>query len=315
MNPDSQTCWLNSCLQLVLTAMDHLENIAEFGSDLWNQLIWLQGKDPSVVLDPTDIKNVIITTERQRLIKGNLPPSNMLFDLGNLPLMYGEEHSSVNRIGQQDCQDFFLCLDENRLLWYDIFNLFKVNTLSMTECVSCGNVSKQEVSSKASTLVKLECPNQPISMKMYIEQKMNDCEEIDGWRDEDGCGQVTVGKKSEKIASIEEVEFIIFRIQRLIQFDQQQHIIRTEISVDANEEVNLIDANGTSAKYLPISIIHHRGNVIGKSTEGHFLADVKNNNTNTWFRTSDNDTPVDITEKGLTKMGYIFLYKKSRNDI
>ena len=100
MNPDSQTCWLNSCLQLVLTAMDHLENIAEFGSDLWSQLIWLQGKDPSVVLDPTDIKNVIITTERQRLIKGNLPPSNMLFDLGNLPLMYGEEHSSVNRIGQ-----------------------------------------------------------------------------------------------------------------------------------------------------------------------------------------------------------------------
>ena len=101
----------------------------------------------------------------------------------------------------------------------------------------------------------------------------------------------------------------------MIQFDQQQHIIRTEISVDANEEVNLLDANGTSAKYLPISIIHHSGNVIGKSTEGHFLADVKNNNTNTWFRTSDNDTPVDITEKGLTKMGYIFLYKKSRNDI
>ena len=72
MNPDSQTCWLNSCLQLVLTAMDHLENIAEFGSDLWSQLIWLQGKDPSVVLDPTDIKNVIFTAERQRLVKGNL---------------------------------------------------------------------------------------------------------------------------------------------------------------------------------------------------------------------------------------------------
>ena len=38
MNPDSQTCWLNSCLQLVLTAMDHSENIGDFGSDLWNQL-------------------------------------------------------------------------------------------------------------------------------------------------------------------------------------------------------------------------------------------------------------------------------------
>ena len=313
INPDSQTCWLNSCLQLVLTAIDHLEDITEFGSDLWNQLIWLQGKDPSVDLDPTDIKNEIIKTEQQRIIEANIPHSNMLFDLGNLPIMYEGGSSSVNRIGQQDCQDFFLCLDENRELWSDVFNLFKVNTLSMTECVSCENVSKQDASNNASTMVKLECPHEPISMKQYIEQKMNDSEEIDGWRDEDGCGLVTKGKKSEKIANIEEVEFIIFRVQRLIQVDQQQHIIRTQIRVDQNEEVNLIDANGISAKFLPISIIHHRGNVVGKSTEGHYLADVKNIETNSWYRTSDNDPPVDITHIGLTKMGYIFLYKKSRN--
>ena len=122
----------------------------------------------------------------------------MLFDLGNLPIMYEGGSSSVNRIGQQDCQDFFLCLDENRELWYDVFNLFKVNTLSMTECVSCENVSKQDASNSASTMVKLECPHEPISMKQYIEQKMNDSEEIDGWRDEDGCGQVTKGKKVKK---------------------------------------------------------------------------------------------------------------------
>ena len=183
----------------------------------------------------------------------------------------------------------------------------------MTECVSCENVSKQDFSNSASTMIKLECPPQPMSMKQYIEQKMNDSEEIDGWRDEDGCGLVTKGKKSEKIANIEEVEFIIFRVQRLIQVDQQQHIIRTQIRVDQNEEVNLIDANGISAKFLPISIIHHRGNVVGKSTEGHYLADVKNIETNSWYRTSDNDPPVDITHIGLTKMGYIFLYKKSRN--
>ena len=313
INPDSQTCWLNSCLQLVLTAIDHLEDITEFGSDLWNQLIWLQGKDPSVDLDPTDIKNEIIKTEQQRLIERNIPQSNMLFDLGNLPIMYEGGSSSVNRIGQQDCQDFFLCLDENRELWYDVFNLFKVNTLSMTECALCRYVSKQDVSNNASTMVKLECPPKPMSMKQYIEQKMNDSEEIDGWRDEDGCGQVTKGKKSEKIANIEEVEFIIFRVQRLIQVDQQQHIIRTQIRVDQNEEVNLIDANGISAKFLPISIIHHRGNVVGQSTEGHYLADVKNIETNSWYRTSDNDPPVDITNIGLTEMGYIFLYKKTRN--
>ena len=99
----------------------------------------------------------------------------------------------------------------------------------------------------------------------------------------------------------------------MIQVDQQQHIIRTQIRVDENEEVNLIDANGISAKFLPISIIHHRGNVVGMSTEGHYLADVRNIETSSWYRTSDNDPPVDITHSGLTKMGYIFLYKKSRN--
>ena len=88
-------------------------------------------------------------------------------------------------------------------------------------------------------------------------------------------------------------------------------IIKTEISVDVNDRVNLTDVNGRTAQFDPISIIHHIGHVIGNTTQGHYLADVKNKNTNSWFRTSDNAPPEDITEIGLTKMGYIFLYKKS----
>ena len=59
-NPDLETCWLNSCLQLVLSALDFKETISETGSILWQNLIWLQGKDVSVPLDPTDVKHMII---------------------------------------------------------------------------------------------------------------------------------------------------------------------------------------------------------------------------------------------------------------
>ena len=48
---------------------------------------------------------------------------------------------------------------------------------------------------------------------------------------------------------------------------------------------------------------------IGETT----LADVKNKDTQKWFRTSDSDPPKDLTQSGLTKNGYIFLYKKETN--
>jgi hypothetical protein len=63
--------------------------------------------------------------------------------------------------------------------------------------------------------------------------------------------------------------------------------------------------------FSPIAIIHHSGNVRGDTTQGHYRADVKNREANCWYRTSDNDPPENLSEKGLTKMGYIFLYKKS----
>merc|ERR1712030_7480 len=86
VNPDAQTCWLNSCLQLILTAMDHIEDIVETGSVLWDHLLWLQGKDHSVDLDPTDVKFVIINTERERIVRNNIQHNNMLFDLGNIDI-------------------------------------------------------------------------------------------------------------------------------------------------------------------------------------------------------------------------------------
>ena len=120
-----------------------------------------------------------------------------------------------------------------------------------------------------------------------------------------------MGKSSTRIANIEDTEYVVFVLKRLTVVQNNMEIIKTEISVDVNDRVNLTDVNGRTAQFEPISIIHHIGHVIGNTTQGHYLADVKNKVTNSWFRTSDNAPPEDITEIGLTKMGYIFLYKKT----
>ena len=116
---------MNSCLQVILTAIDHLEDIVETGSPLWDHLLWLQSKGHSIALDPTDIKQLILNTERERIASNNIPQNNMLFDLGNLDIFSDQGNLSVNQIGQQDCREFFCCLDENRDKWPDVFNLFK----------------------------------------------------------------------------------------------------------------------------------------------------------------------------------------------
>ena len=77
-----------------------------------------------------------------------MAPNHMLFDLGNLQIMctVDDDNIRVNRIGQQDCKDFFYCLDENR------------DSLTMTRCTYCNNVSQQDVSGTGFTIIELDCP-------------------------------------------------------------------------------------------------------------------------------------------------------------
>ena len=59
-NPDLSTCWLNSCLQLLLSSLDHSDVDRHFQSELGLILSELANLDPRRTIDPTDIKNLII---------------------------------------------------------------------------------------------------------------------------------------------------------------------------------------------------------------------------------------------------------------
>ena len=310
INPDAETCWLNSCLQLVLTAFDFKESLELTGSVLWENLIWLKGKHASVALDPTDVKQAIILTERERILRKNVAPTHTLFNLGNLPVLYTEE-IRTERIGQQDCKDFFFCIDENREAWPDVFNLFQAQMIEETECSCCEHISRQELSSNARTMIPLTCPTSNQAMKAFLEDQLNGSYNVENWRDEDGCDNRVVGIKRTRISNLNEMDYLVIQLQRLIQVDNQLHIIQTEVSVNPEEEVMLCDKEGNVCKFLPMAIIHHSGNVHHQTTQGHFRADVKNKETGKWFRTSDNDQPKELAKGGLTKKGYIFLYKRN----
>jgi hypothetical protein len=88
-------------------------------------------------------------------------------------------------------------------------------------------------------------------------------------------------------------------------------IITTKVKVNPEETLHLLDIKGTLGQFKPMAIIHHSGNVVGQTTQGHYRADVKNKDDHNWYRTSDNEPPQQLATNGLTNMGYIFLYKKS----
>ena len=190
INPDAETCWLNSCLQLVLTALD---------------------------------------------LKREAGP--------------------------------------------DVFNLFKIQTLNETECASCGHTSRQEDNGNERTFITLTCTSENVNMKDYVEEQMNGFNVVEDWRDEDSCGDQTRGRSRTRISNIEDIQYVIFVLEKLIRIDQGLHIMKTTVNVNQDEEVNLMDMDGKVGKFEAMAIIHHSGNVIGQTTQGHYRADVKNKET------------------------------------
>ena len=310
-NPDFENCWINSCLQMVLTAFEYSSGLKENGSNLWNELITLLKKGKADSLSPLTIRDIIITVEKERIRRENIVPLNRLFDLG-LPEVFESRNHLVNtarrnRIGQQDCKDFFVCLSANRNHWDDVFQEFMVETVSFTTCLNCNHVSRHGQNKSIGTFLLFDVPDEELTMASFFEQNLNNFKLVEDWRDEDGCGIRTTGKNSIRIKNIAQTQNLIFVINRLIQIDGNVQITRKKVSPGG--DICLKDVEGNSATFSLISIIHHSGQVTGNTTTGHYQADVLDREFNKWVRTSDNEAPIRIDHA--TDEGYIYLYKKN----
>ena len=43
---------------------------------------------------------------------------------------------------------------------------------------------------------------------------------------------------------------------------------------------------------------------------GHYICDIKEKTSSLWFRTNDNQHPVEISTSNVSKNGYVYLYKR-----
>ena len=67
LNPDTASCWLNACLQMILAAFDHLDHPLELESELGKSLIKIQNLPKSRSIDPSTVKNIIVLLKTQEL--------------------------------------------------------------------------------------------------------------------------------------------------------------------------------------------------------------------------------------------------------
>ena len=72
------------------------------------------------------------------------------------------------------------------------------------------------------------------------------------------------------------------------------------------------DEVGLISRYEAISVIEYQGSLslTGESC-GHYICDVKDVNTNRWFRTNDNRDPVPIEDCDVSDCSYVVLFKRS----
>ena len=215
-NPDMATCWLNSCLQLILTAMDYDEFSAMIlDSELGQELLTLHRNSKTKILDPSFIKDIIVTAEDVRVATRLSEISYQLLDNQQLSDRSSQiKNSRLDlRNGQQCVRDFFICLNENLLIWPDVYTQFSFRLTHSTVCSSCKRINESETNQ---LYLEISVPPNGSDLKNYLEQLLNEGSTV-GVYCEEGCNAFTEKFKRTALTCSDEAKFLIIILTRGIE--------------------------------------------------------------------------------------------------
>ena len=72
------------------------------------------------------------------------------------------------------------------------------------------------------------------------------------------------------------------------------------------------DSRGVDSWFQAISVIEFNGTLSPScDSNGHYLCDIKDKSTDSWFRTSDENQPTSIQNSEVSKFRYVVLYKRA----
>ena len=170
----------------------------------------------------------------------------------------------------------------------------------------CSNTSANDIREEIYT--EINCPPDGSQLSVFIEEYFNEGELV-----EDSicsnCSTKGLAEKRTLLENVKNTKFVIIILRRTEHDHRGRPSINTN-DVSCIENVKLEDNDNYEAIFEPICVVQHQGVLRGDGASyGHYTADVKDQRSNRWHRTSDNAVPVPITPSEVTKRGYVFLYK------
>ena len=227
-NPDMATCWLNSCLQLILTAMDYDEfSQLAFNSELGEELLALETNSRTGALDPTNVKDIVVTAEDMRVAKRLSELSYQVINKDEVEEkahLIRNLHLDLSR-GQQCVTDFFICLGENLVNWPDVYTQFSFNLIHSTVC-SCNHRNSYETNQ---IYVEMPVPPNGSDLRNYVEEFFNGGSSI--LRDcRDGCNTLSQKIQRTELHNSEEAKFLIVILSRGIETVDGYQLVDNKIN-------------------------------------------------------------------------------------
>ena len=226
LNPDMATCWLNSCLQLILSAIDQCSASIHLHSELGTELRRLHESQDS--LDPTGTKNIIVTCEDTRISMRLSELETEIFDPEEL-----ENRSEIIRsfrldlrLGQQCVRDFFVALNENFVNWLDVYSLFAFEVVNSTTCSRCKMRSQTEF---PQMYQEMEVPPDQSNARIHLEEFFNSYSMVETLC-EDGCKVRGQGEKRTTLKSCRDTKFIIIIFSRHIVSQHGYQLVKNNVS-------------------------------------------------------------------------------------
>ena len=234
-NVDWATCWLNSCLQLILNAIDHCDTQITFSSELGKELLFLQLSEQNKSLDPTTVKNIVVTAEDTRIatriseleaeVTDQIQLENQITSVQNLRL---------NLLSGQQCvRDFFLCLNENVESWPDVYSHFGFKITHSTTCCACNHINQSDT---LQMYAEIPVPPDGSNLNDYVEEFFNTSTLV-GRSCEDGCQGFEQSEIRSKLTLAAETEFFIVILTRAVQtidgfkFDKSRISATTDVFI------------------------------------------------------------------------------------
>ena len=237
LNPDAATCWLNACLQLVLTALDSMKNPLQLNSELGKELNQMQSiRNESI--DPTFAKNLLVLAEDTRIavrkseiMNQGLQKEEIERQLRNVDNL----HLNL-RTGQQCIRDFFLCLQENLENWLDVYQVFSLNVMYSTKCKGCRKINQFE---QNQLYIEIDVPPNKSKLSEFVEEYLNGFCEVE-YDCNDGCKQKNGAENRATLMNCKDTEFIIVILRIVVQGDDGLEILQNTVSAEYDIQIRYL---------------------------------------------------------------------------